>query len=1067
MTKPTQDYTNSSFAKKILKQIGIRITIVITISALISYFHIFVLLEEQVQDSLRKYISERGEKESAIFTHAESNHQKLSEDFRALWVQNEIFDEKRFELLFNTLENGTTRLSNSAYDGYRRVDGTTSKHLTAYIGRNAPVNSREFKRRLLLSYDLIDRYAPGWTVQDYANLYISMPENVNMVYWPGIPWGSQADSNLDVNDEEWVYIANVENNPLRKSVWTGLYYDRTADEWMVSVETPVDVNGQHLINIGHDILLNTLFDRVFNDKLEGTYNFIFREDGRVIAHPQLVESLREFAGVLNVQDSGNADLANMVSLIKNQSSENSLVEDSQSNALLAFTKIKGPDWYFVTVYPQELLASMALSIAYIVGIIGLVSLLLELLIFFRIIKLQVLEPIHSFWHFTQKVTQRKFEDLQSSGIRKVIQREDEIGELASAMDNMAAEIYGYESGLEELVAEQTHEVRMANKKLLQESDEKAKIVSLLQTIARDVSGLQGNEYFDNMSQFMAESLDADFVLICRLQEETQTIESLSACLHKKIIDNIEYPIAGTPCESVIKEGPQMYDGNVKEMFPEDQDLIDLDLDSYIGTPMYDSNQRCIGHLAVMKKGRFKDGEKIKLIVDSVSNRASSELLRQVNEELILHQATTDMLTGLLNRAALMESLKHLIARSDRGHQKLAIAFIDLDNFKPVNDRYGHGVGDELLKELGRRLNRSVRDNELVGRIGGDEFVLVLDLFEDVDSSVSAIENIRNIIIQDVVIDNLKLPLGCSIGIAVYPEDGENCDDLIKNADRAMYRAKELGKNRVQFFTSTMNSQLEHHQQVEYDLRQAISDNQLRVYYQPQFCLRKNQISKFEALVRWQHPERGLIAPDEFIPIAEKTGQIFDIGEFVLHQVGKDFNQLKGAYPEMKAISVNFSARQFSDADIVIKLQNLIETYQLQYDSVEIEITESVFIDAENPAVLDSFVRLRELGFKIALDDFGTGYSSLAYLKQFPVDILKIDRSFISDLSTNSQSRALVSSIIDLAQHFNLNAVAEGIETWSQVEILKQLNCDLVQGYLYAKPMGLDDLLLSEVGCAQA
>ncbi|MCP4429650.1 MAG: EAL domain-containing protein [Gammaproteobacteria bacterium] len=1061
MKKPVHKLINSSFAKKILQQIVIRIAIVIALSALVSYFHIFVLLEEQVQDSLQKYIIERGEKESIIFTEAEYHHQKLSREFLELWIQDIPFDSQRYSQLFVPRSDGTMRLSEAAFYGYTRADGSSSRYLSAYIGSKAPVDDPEFQRKLLLSYDLLDRFAPGWTVRDYPNLYISMPENVNMVYWPGIPWGSQAGSSLDVNAEEWVYVANATNNPARVPVWTGLYYDQTADEWMVSLETPVDFNSEHLINVGHDILLNTLFERVFNDKLEGTYNFLFRQDGRIIAHPQMVEELRQSAGVLHVENTGNLELARMIELIRQQSSLESrsiIVEDQFSDALLAVTRIEGPDWYFVTVYPKSLLASTALSIAYIVGIIGFVSLLVELLIFFRIIKLQVLEPIQSFGWFTDKVTNREYESLCSSGLQVFKNRDDEIGELADAMDNMAIKIQVYESELEKLVDEQMREVRDTNLKLRAESDEKAEIVSLLQTIARDVSGLQGNEYFNTMSQFMAESLDADFVLISRLSEDRQNIISLSACLHRKIIENIVYPIQGTPCEMVINHGPQLYDGNVKEMFPSDQGLVDLNLDSFAGTPLYDSKYNCIGHLAVMKKHRFVEADKVRLVVDSVSSRASSELLRQVNEEVILRQATTDSLTGLLNRAALMENLKQLIARSDRNHQSLAVAFIDLDNFKPVNDRFGHSAGDKLLEVLSKRLNECVRKADLVGRLGGDEFVVVLDNFEGVDSSVSAIEKIRSQLTREISIENVDLPITCSIGIAVYPGDGATCDELINNADRAMYRAKELGKNCIQFFTAEMNSQQQRHQQIEFDLRQSISENRFSVFYQPQLCLRRNKIVKFEALVRWQHPEKGLIPPDEFIPVAEKTGQILEIGEIVLCQVGRDFKNLKELFPELVAISVNFSARQFRDSNIVSCLRNVIESNQLGYECIEIEITESVFIDVEDNVALDIFYQLRDLGFKIALDDFGTGYSSLAYLKQFPVDILKIDRSFIRDLTIDAQSKALVSSIIDLAQNFQLKVVAEGIETEAQQEALKQIDCDLGQGFLYAAPMALNDIL---------
>ncbi|MCW8885016.1 MAG: cache domain-containing protein, partial [Motiliproteus sp.] len=345
-------------ARKTVLMMSIRLSLVITLSALVSYFHIFGILNEQVRDSLQKYIAERGEKESAIFLHAERNHQKFKEEFLAQWPERQnSAPPPRFEDVFVNHESGGKRLHLDAFNGTLRSDGTQSQHITGYIGSNAPQNPR-FYNKLLLSYDLIDRYAAAWTM-DYANLYVSMPENVNLVYWPGVAWGNQAQSDLDVTVEEWVYVANQENNPDRSPAWTGLYFDATADEWMVSLATPVDHDDEHLINIGHDILLNTLFERVFNDKLAGTYNFIFREDGRIVAHPGLVEKLQQHKGVLNVEDAGNPSLLNTIKLITTRqpsdTGEISIIDDVKSDALLAVTRIDGPDWFFVTYYPKSLL----------------------------------------------------------------------------------------------------------------------------------------------------------------------------------------------------------------------------------------------------------------------------------------------------------------------------------------------------------------------------------------------------------------------------------------------------------------------------------------------------------------------------------------------------------------------------------------------------------------------------------------------------------------------------------------------------------------------------------------
>ena len=289
------DLSHSPLAQKTLLQMSIRLSVVITLAALISYAHIFSILHDQVEDSLRVYITERGEKESQIFLNAQLNHRLFEKQFLKQWPnRSKQPKSEKFDDLFVWHSDQTRHLSKDAFNGIQRPDGTYSQHISAFIGTNAP-DTAEFANKLHLSYQLIDRYADAFT-QHYANLYVSMPENVNIVYWPNIPWGDQAESDLDVNLEEWVYISTPENNPQRDHTWTGLYFDPTADEWMVSLVTPVDYNQQHLINVGHDILLNDLFDSVLNEKLPGTHNFVVRQDGRIIAHPDLTEALTRTKG---------------------------------------------------------------------------------------------------------------------------------------------------------------------------------------------------------------------------------------------------------------------------------------------------------------------------------------------------------------------------------------------------------------------------------------------------------------------------------------------------------------------------------------------------------------------------------------------------------------------------------------------------------------------------------------------------------------------------------------------------------------------------------------------------
>ncbi|MDH3355086.1 MAG: cache domain-containing protein, partial [Chromatiales bacterium] len=289
-----------SLARDVLLQMALRISIVVILVSGLSYWHIVSTLQEQTLDSLSKYITERGHKESAIFELAEDNHRVFKERFVDAYKNQSNVSDEKFWSIFKPWDDGTTHLQKRAFDGYRHPDGTISHSTTAYIGPKAPIESQEFRNRLYLAYNLVDRFSDAWTNR-FANLYISMPENVNIVHWPGLAWANNAEATLDVTTEEWVYITTQENNPKRESAWTGLYFDPTANEWMVSCETPIDVDGKHLLSAGHDILLNKLFERVFNDHLAGTYNFIIRADGRLIAHPDKVDQIQEKLGLLDVQ----------------------------------------------------------------------------------------------------------------------------------------------------------------------------------------------------------------------------------------------------------------------------------------------------------------------------------------------------------------------------------------------------------------------------------------------------------------------------------------------------------------------------------------------------------------------------------------------------------------------------------------------------------------------------------------------------------------------------------------------------------------------------------------------
>ena len=424
--------------------------------------------------------------------------------------------------------------------------------------------------------------------------------------------------------------------------------------------------------------------------------------------------------------------------------------------------------------------------------------------------------------------------------------------------------------------------------------------------------------------------------------------------------------------------------------------------------------------------------------------------RKLHEAEIQFQATHDALTGLPNRTLLHDRMQQAVLHSERYSNITAIAFLDLDQFKFINDSLGHQVGDELLKITAQRLTSCLRESDTVARQGGDEFVLLLTSQPDEDSITQTMQRVLHEVAQPWMANDLEFRITCSIGVTLCPDDGRDVETLLKNADSAMYKAKELGRNNFQYFAAEMNDTVTDRLALLNRLRQAIPKNEFVLHYQPKVDLASGKIIGSEALIRWNSDE-GLVSPASFIPLAEETGLIIQIGEWVLRTACRQNRtwQLAG-HPPMP-ISVNLSPRQLARGDIVELVERVLAETGMQAKYLELEITESVMAtDVEKSFAL--LTRLRALGVKISLDDFGTGYSSLSYLKRFPVDTLKIDQSFVRDIATNPDSAAIIKAIISLGHNLNLTVLAEGIETEEHFQFLLKNGCDEGQGYLMSKPV---------------
>jgi diguanylate cyclase (GGDEF)-like protein len=438
-------------------------------------------------------------------------------------------------------------------------------------------------------------------------------------------------------------------------------------------------------------------------------------------------------------------------------------------------------------------------------------------------------------------------------------------------------------------------------------------------------------------------------------------------------------------------------------------------------------------------------------------------LRSSNAELrsalaaIRQMATHDNLTGLPNRALFNEELQHALARAERYRRPVALFFMDLDRFKNINDTLGHGFGDRVLQEAAKRFAGTVRESDILARLGGDEFVLLVEEFGETANLVDVANKLLSAASQSVLIDGQEINLSASVGICAYPDDGNDAKTLLANADVAMYRAKEEGRNRFRFYSAELNANTLERLSFETALRHALERGELRVHYQPKIDMATHKLTGVEALLRWQHPERGLLLPEKFIALAEETGLIIPIGLWTLREVCTRAKAWQDAGLQRIPVAVNLSALQFHQEQLATDLAEILKSTLLDPDILELEITESMVMQEPEQAVklMESF---RRMGVRITIDDFGTGYSSLGYLKRFPIDSLKVDKSFVRDLPHSSDDVAITRAVIAMAHSLQMNVVAEGVEHRAQFDVLHAEGCDEFQGYLCRPPLPEEELM---------
>ncbi|WOE73281.1 EAL domain-containing protein [Hydrogenimonas thermophila] len=447
------------------------------------------------------------------------------------------------------------------------------------------------------------------------------------------------------------------------------------------------------------------------------------------------------------------------------------------------------------------------------------------------------------------------------------------------------------------------------------------------------------------------------------------------------------------------------------------------------------------------EGRVRKFKDAPTEVMGVSMDVTEEIEAKLKAE---HMAFHDPLTNLLNRRAFLEKIDFLTKLAKRHKQMLAVLFLDLDNFKFVNDSYGHSVGDELLIKVANILKESIRETDLIARIGGDEFVIVLTDVKDADSAEQIGKNILNLITRNFVIKHHSCTVTASLGIALYPNDATEPETLLQYADAAMYEAKKLGKNRYQFFNSSIRLRLNEHLQIIEEIKEALkTEDQIRLYFQPQIDLSTGKVRGAEVLTRWMHPKKGLIFPNSYIPVIESSSLMAEYDRYVLKMSFKQLYKWSKEKRVKWTLGINLSAQQFNDKSLVDNLKELLKQYPIDPSLIELEITETLQMEDVETSIR-MLHEIKNLGFKVSIDDFGTGYSSLSYLKRLPFDVIKIDREFIKDMHQDSEDIIIVKLMIQIAKTLEKEVVAEGPDMEEHIKILEALSCDYAQGYYYSK-----------------
>lgn len=827
-------------------------------------------------------------------------------------------------------------------------------------------------------------------LQDFFNFYLVTTRNFVRIAPPNILLNNSPNKALFSTHA--LPLLREELNPTREAIWSRVHFDTVWNKWVISILVPLYDGDEYLGFTGTDVELKTLLSHLpAPDSRQGFV--IFDQQGHIIAAPNLRVKRSE-----NSVTSGKAisipALNNVIEsalLVKLPEFQDEFTLDGEGH-IINIQQLKQLDWY-IGVYKKRDSALSALEELKVkfFGLFLLYALFVALLLH-QVLYQLVLGRINLLVNAVVGFGRGQWDmpSMPSSN--------DEIGQLNDSFNDMSEEIKKLVTGLNQRITEKEIAEKAANR------------------LSKAVS-FSGTAVVITNEHFQIEYVNPKMLEMTGFEES----HFLSA-----------------PLLSIIS----------KEMAILVDD-IDIDLRSrnyWRGDTMLAGSDPKPIWVSLSISPIREDGGQISSYVASAQDISFVKESQRKMEEL----AYFDTLTGLANRTFFRMQLRKSMALAERGHYAFALFYFDLDEFKRINDTLGHDAGDRLLVEVAERLKLRLRSEDTIARLGGDEFAVLLSGIDKRENAMEVAHIIQRTLNKPIKLGNNEVIVSASIGITMAPFDSKEEEQLLKHADLAMYEAKAKGRNTFHFYSQELDAAANERLYIENELRQAIKAKQFTLFYQPQVDCKTMHIVGYEALIRWKHPEKGMIPPTKFIPIAEATGLIVELGVWVLEEACL-FSMRLQRQGRSGNMSINLSARQFKDAHLIDEISDVLQRTQMPAEKLHLELTESMLMgDVE--AAITQLHQMKDLGVGLSIDDFGTGYSSLSYLKRFPVDTLKVDRSFVKDIPADSNDMEITAAIIAMAQKLNLQVVAEGVETKEQVAFLKRNNCYIVQGYYYSPPL---------------